>query len=222
MPPISNRDNSVIRAFRWRSAPLLAFVLVLACSHAHAGGRESLATFSKGLKGLEGQFTQQVFDSKGKRKESTSGRVAMSVPRLFRWEYVKPFRQLIVADGKQVWAYDPDLKQVSVRPQGTEEQNSPLAALIEPQRLDRDFNVKEAGQGSGLEWLELTPKQADDASFQRARLGFDKAGLARMEVLDSLGQRTEIAFSGWKRNPKFPSSTFRFTPPKGTDVVGGR
>jgi outer membrane lipoprotein carrier protein len=222
MPAIPNQDNSVIRAFRWLPTPLLAFALVLAHTSAHAGGRESLAAFSKGLKGLEGQFTQQVFDSKGKRKENTSGRVAMSAPRLFRWEYLKPFRQLIVADGKQVWAYDPDLKQVSVRPQGTEEQNSPLAALIEPQRLDRDFNVKEAGLASGLEWLELTPKQADDASFQRARLGFDKTGLVRMEVIDSLGQRTDIVFSGWKRNPKFPVATFRFTPPKGTDVVGGR
>jgi outer membrane lipoprotein carrier protein len=201
---------------------LCSAALIVSIGTAQAGGRDSLTAFSKGLKGLEGQFSQQVFDSKGKRKESTSGRVAMSAPRLFRWEYLKPFQQLIVADGKQVWAYDPDLKQASVRTQGAEEQNSPLAALIDPQRLDRDFNVKDTGPAAGLEWLELTPKQTEDASFQRARLGFDKAGLVRMEVLDSLGQRTEIVFSGWKRNPSFPAKTFRFTPPKGTDVVGAR
>jgi outer membrane lipoprotein carrier protein len=205
--------------FRIAAAVIFVFVFVGA---SHAGGRDALNIFTKGLKGLEGQFSQQVFDSKGKRKESTSGQVAMSEPRLFRWEYLKPFRQVIVADGKQVWAYDPELKQASVRAQGTEEQNSPLAALIDPQRLDRDFNVKESGALSGLEWLELTPKQTEDASFQRARLGFDKTGLVRMEVLDALGQRTEIAFSGWKRNPKFSSKTFRFTPPKGVDVVGSR
>jgi outer membrane lipoprotein carrier protein len=199
---------------------VLAIAVLLASSLAHAGGRESLGTFTKGLKGLDGQFSQQVFDSKGKRKESSSGRVALSAPRLFRWEYLKPYPQLIVADGKNVWIYDPDLKQVSTRPQGAEEQNSPLAALIDPQRLDRDFNVKEAGAQDGLEWLELTPKQSEGAGFQNARLGFDKRGLARMRILDALGQRTDISFSGWKRNPAFAAKTFRFTPPKGADVVG--
>jgi outer membrane lipoprotein carrier protein len=221
------RQVNPMRLSSMRLSPMRSraavFILVLfLVGAAHAGGRDSLAAFSKDLKGLEGNFTQQVFDSKGKRKENTSGRVAMSAPRLFRWEYLKPFKQLIIADGKQVWAYDPDLKQASVRPQGLEEQNSPLAALIDPQRLDRDFNVKDTGVSGGFDWLELTPKQAQDASFQRARLGFDKQGLTRMEVVDALGQRTEISFAAWKRNPKFPASTFRFKPPKGTDVVGAR
>ena len=201
--------------FRFAAASLL-----FACATVHANGRESLDSFTKSLKGLDGQFSQQVFDSKGKRKETASGRVALSAPRLFRWEYLKPYPQLIVADGKKVWVYDPDLKQVSVRPQGAEEQNSPLAALIDPKRLDRDFNVKDAGTQGGLDWLELTPKQGEAAGFQNARLGFDKAGLSRMLILDALGQRTEISFSGWKRNPAFTAKTFRFTPPKGVDVVG--
>jgi outer membrane lipoprotein carrier protein len=200
----------------------VAAAALLASGLVHAGGRESLGAFSKGLKGLDGQFSQQVFDSKGKRKESASGRVALSAPRLFRWEYLKPYPQLIVADGKNVWIYDPDLKQVTTRAQGAEEQNSPLAALIDPQRLDRDFNVKEAGAQNGLEWLELTPKQNEGAGFQNARLGFDKRGLARMQILDALGQRTDISFTGWKRNPAFAAKTFQFTPPKGVDVVGAK
>ena len=200
---------------------LIAAFFLFSCAFAHAGGRESLDAFTKGLKGLDGQFSQQVYDSKGKRKESASGRVALSAPRLFRWEYLKPYPQLIVADGKKVWIYDPDLKQVSTRPQGAEEQNSPLAALIDPQKLDRDFTAADAGAQGGFEWLVLTPRQAENASFQNARLGFDKRGLARMHILDALGQRTEIAFSGWKRNPTFAAKTFRFTPPKGVDVVGG-
>lgn len=201
---------------------LSTLVLLLACGLAHAGGRESLNTFTRGLNGLEGQFSQQVFDSKGKQKESASGRVALSAPRLFRWEYLKPYPQLIVADGAKVWVYDPDLKQVTVRPQGAEEQNSPLAALIDPQKLERDFVARDAGRQGEIEWLELTPKQTEGASFQRARLGFDGRGLARMQIFDALGQRTEIGFSGWKRNPAFPGKTFRFTPPAGVDIVGDR
>ena len=201
---------------------ILVIATLLAAGTAHAGGRESLESFTKGLKGLDGQFSQQVFDSKGKRKEASSGRVALSAPRLFRWEYLMPYPQLLVADGVKVWIYDPDLKQVTVRPQGAEEQNSPLTALIDPQKLNRDFNVKDAGSQGGLAWLELTPKQEDGAGFQNARLGFDATGLARMQIVDALGQRTDITFSGWKRNPTFAAKTFRFTPPKGIDVVGDR
>ena len=187
---------------------------------AMATAREDLNAFSRDLKGLDGQFTQKVYDANGKLKESTSGRVAMSAPRLFRWEYLKPHPQLIVADGKKVWVYDPDLQQVTVRAQGVEEQNSPLAALIDTRKLDQDFLIKEAGSEGGLNWLVLTPRNQEQASFESARLGFGPAGLAQMQVVDALGQRTEIAFSGWKRNPGFAKGTFAYTPPKGVDVIG--
>ena len=204
-------------------APLAAALvagLMLASPTATAGARDDLNAFTKGLKGLDGQFTQKVYDARGKQKESASGRVAVSAPRLFRWEYVKPYPQLIVADGKSVWVYDPDLKQASKRPQGVEEANSPLAILLDPAKLDRDFKVKEAGSSDGLSWLQLTPKQAE-AGFKTARLCFGKSGLARMEYVDALGQRTQIAFGAWKRNPAFAKGTFVYVPAKGVDVIGG-
>lgn len=203
-----------MRAIRYFA--LLCLLLPVA---AFAGARDDLNAFTHGLKGLEGQFTQTVFDANGKLKERSSGSLALSAPRLFRWEYAKPYEQLVIADGSKVWVYDPDLAQVTVRAQGAEEQNSPLATLIDPARLDRDFNVVEGGAQDGLDWLELTPKQEEDASFQRARLGFDANGLAKMEVVDMLGQRTEIGFRGWKKNPAFARDTFRYTPGKGVDVV---
>ncbi|RYZ72944.1 MAG: outer membrane lipoprotein chaperone LolA [Lysobacteraceae bacterium] len=200
--------------------PALVLGGAFLAGNASAGARDSLKAFTTGLKGLDGQFTQQVYDTKGKLKETSSGRVALSAPRLFRWEYAKPYPQLIVADGAKVWVYDPDLQQVTVRGQGSEEQNSPLSALIDPSKLDKQFNVKESGNADGLEWLTLTPKVEGDAGFQSAKLGFGKAGLARMEVVDAVGQNTRINFSGWKRNPAFTGSTFKYTPGKGVDVVG--
>ena len=202
------------------TSALTAALLLAISTAANAGARDQLDAFSKGLKGLDGRFSQQVFDPRGKQKEASSGRVAVSAPRLFRWEYVKPYPQLIVADGKTVWVYDPDLQQASKRPQGVEEASSPLAILLDPAKLDRDFTVKEAGASNGIEWLQLTPKQAD-AAFKTARLGFGKAGLVQMEYEDVLGQRTKISFSGWKRNPGFAQGTFRYVPGKGVDVIGG-
>jgi len=202
-----------------RAIRFLAVLSLLLSTTAFAGARDDLSAFTSGLKGLDGQFTQTVYDVNGKLKETSSGRVALSAPRLFRWEYAKPYEQLVIADGSKVWVYDPDLAQVTVRAQGAEEQNSPLATLIDPARLDRDFNVAETGSRDGLDWLELTPKQDEDASFQRARLGFDANGLAKMQVVDMLGQRTEISFSGWKKNPAFAKGTFSYKPAEGVDVV---
>lgn len=199
---------------------LIAAALLLVAQGAHAGAREQLQAFTQGLKGLDGQFSQQVFDQRGKQKEASSGRVAVSAPRLFRWEYAKPYPQLIVADGKTVWVYDPDLQQASKRPQGVEEANSPLAILLDPARLDRDFVVREDGARDGVEWMKLTPRSGE-AAFKSARLGFAQGGLAKMEYVDALGQRTVIGFGQWKRNPAFAKGTFVFVPAKGVDVIGG-
>ena len=188
---------------------------------ASAGARDDLATFTKDLEGLQAPFTQQVFDPNGKLKETSSGSVALSAPRLFRWEYRKPYEQLIVADGSNVWVYDPDLQQATRRAQGTAEQGSPLAALIDPAKLDRDYVVTEAGDADGLHWLALKPRATDGAGFASARLGFGKGGLEVMQFVDALGQESVIDFGAWKRNPAFPAATFRFAPPKGVDVIEG-
>jgi outer membrane lipoprotein carrier protein len=194
--------------------------VVLFATSAVAGARDDLTAFTKGLKGLDGHFSQKVFDANGKLKETSSGRVALSAPRLFRWEYTKPYEQLIVADGSRLWVYDPDLQQVTRRAQGPAEQNSPLAALFDPARLDKDYRIKDLGSEGGLDWLELAPKQPSETGFKSAKLGFDPQGLATMQVIDALGQKTQIDFTQWQRNPSFAAGTFRYVPAKGVDVVG--
>ncbi|WP_240126218.1 outer membrane lipoprotein chaperone LolA [Thermomonas alba] len=201
-------------------ASILAAGLLAAASLAHAGARDALERFTRGLQGLDGQFTQQVFDAKGRQKETNSGRVAMAAPNRLRWEYIKPYPQLVLADGKTVWVYEPDLNQVSKRAQDIEQASSPLALLLTPARLERDFVVREVGNGDGVDWLEITPRRAD-AAFKSARLGFAQGQLVRLDYTDALDQRTVIAFSGWTRNPAFAPDTFTFVPPKGVDVIGG-
>ncbi len=212
--------NTNFRRHVITSALLLAGA---ASTSAWAGARDDLKSFTNGLRGLDGQFAQQVFDSRGRVKESSSGRVALSAPRLFRWEYTRPHPQLIIADGSKVWVYEPDLEQATVTPQGAEEQNSPLVALINPAQLERQYDVsEEAAPRDGMQWLSLTPKRETETNFQSASLGFANGGLARMEVVDAVGQRTVINFTDWKKNPGFAAGTFRFVPGKDVDVVGER
>ena len=200
--------------------PIFFLCLVLSATFTHAAqsARAKLDAFAKGINAISADFEQQVHDPNGGGK-SSRGTLALKAPRQFRWEVAAPYQQLIVADGEKVWIYDPDLEQVSVRAQGTEEAHSPLTVLTDLSQLDRDFTASEQGERDGLTWLRLKSKDKDP-QFAYCDLGFDSTGLARMRFEDTLGNDTEIRFAHWQRNPKLATDAFRFTPPKGVDVVG--
>ncbi len=180
--------------------------------------RAKLDAFAGGVKSISASFEQQIFTSKSKGK-ITQGTLALKAPRLFRWETTSPTKQLIVADGEKVWIYDPDLEQVTVRSQGTEEAHSPLTVLTDVSQLDRDFTTSEQGERDGLTWLRLKSKDKEP-QFAYCDLGFDAKDLARMRFEDTLGNTTEIRFADWQRDPKLKPDAFTFTPPKGVDVIG--
>lgn len=179
----------------------------------------TLQRFAEDLRGLDGRFEQTVTDEQGRVRERSQGRVALALPRLFRWDVDSPYPQTIVADGERVWIYDPDLEQVTVRRQEEQEQGSPLAVLIDPAELERRFAVESVGSAGGLDWLRLVPR-AEEPAFSVCELAFEGTELVLMRLTDTLGQRTEIAFRDWRRNPEFATGTFRFEPPPGADVVG--
>ena len=185
--------------------------------------RARMEAFSKALNSVSGRFTQSVTDANGHRGDESRGTLALEAPRQFRWETTAPYQQTIVADGSKVWVYEPDLEQVSVRGQSAAEAHSPLTVLTDLSQLDSQFATSEAGTHDGLAWLRLTSK-AKEPEFEYADLGLgqDTAGpsLQRMRFKDALGNRTEIQFSGWARNPEFPAARFHFEAPPGVDVIG--
>jgi outer membrane lipoprotein carrier protein len=196
------------------------FLLLSISTMLHAGeARQRLDDFSNTVGGLAGSFEQQVFDAEGNLRESSTGTLALTRPNRFRWEYIEPFPQLIVADGERVWIHDPDLEQVTVRRQDEEEQRSPLSVLLDLTDLDRLYTVEELPAADGLQWLGLGPREPEPA-FRAVRLGLDASGLKLMELEDLLGQRTVMHFANWQRNPLFEAGFFAFQPPPGTDVVG--
>jgi outer membrane lipoprotein carrier protein len=200
---------------------LVGMALLLAMvpfTNAAETARAKLDSFAKNITSISADFEQQVYSSKSKGKLS-QGTLALKAPRQFRWDVAKPFKQLIVADGEKVWIFDPDLEQVTVRSQGSEEAHSPLTVLTDLSQLDRDFTTSELGEHDGLAWLRMKSKDKEP-QFAYCDLGFDANDLARMRFEDTLGNTTEIRFSGWQRNPKLKPDAFTFTPPQGVDVVG--
>ena len=201
--------------------PFVCLLLLLAAGSASAGtARSRLDEFARDLQGLQGRFTQVVYDANGVLQEQSEGSVALRAPRQFRWAYLSPFPQLIVADGTNVWIHDQDLDQVTVRSQSAEESQSPLTVLTDLGLLEREYDLAEAGETDGLAWLRLTPRAAE-APFERCELGFDAGNaLVSMRLLDGLGQRNEIRFADWARNPRFADGTFAFEVPAGADLIG--
>jgi chaperone LolA len=196
----------------------LLFALALGGA-AHAGGVDRLMAFIAGAKTAEADFSQTVADRNGRVTQQASGKMAFARPGKFRWDYNKPYEQVIVGDGVKLWLYDTDLEQVTVRTLGDVIAGTPAALLAGDNAIEKYFVLKDAGAADGLDWLDATPKTRD-TSFERIRMGFKGDLLMQMELFDTFGQRTTLKFTRMVRNPSIPASRFTFTPPKGADIIG--
>jgi len=198
----------------------LFFLLVasLLSGASEASSIADLKALLRDTKTAHAQFAQVVLDKDLKLLQQATGSMAFARPGRFRWEYDKPYEQIIVGDGVRLWIYDKDLNQVTVRKLEGALGASPAALLAGSNEIDQGYTLSAVGNEQGLDWLEAVPK-AQDTVFERIRLGFSKTGLEAMELRDQFGQVTVIKFSVMERNTKLPSEWFRFTPPQGADVV---
>lgn len=198
-----------------------ALVLGLTATVAHAEAVDTLRHFVKDVQSGRGSFTQIVTSPDGKKSRVSQGNLEFLRPNRFRFSYSSPTEQLIVGDGKQVWLYDADLNQVTVRPMSAALGATP-AALLSGGSLDQDFSLKAAattGAGSdAIEWVDATPRQKE-GQFQSVRVGFQQGRLAVLEVLDSFGQRSRLNFKQFEAKVNLPVTRFQFTPPAGADVL---
>ncbi len=193
-------------------------LLCLLPALASAAGTDALKMFLGQSQTLKARFAQTVLDRNLKPLQKAQGVMQFSRPGKFRWDYQKPYEQVIVGDGSKLWIYDKDLNQVTVRKLDQALGASPAALLAGSNDLERDFTLSNSGVRDGLDWLDAVPKSRDTV-FERVRMGFGKSGLEAMELRDQFGQVTVITFSDVERNPRIAADVFRFTPPQGADVI---
>jgi outer membrane lipoprotein carrier protein len=197
----------------------LGTLLALMPSLAPAGSLERFSEFINETLTATGEFEQKIFDRNRKLLQESRGTLAFSRPGKFRWNYVKPYAQLIVGDGSRVWIYDEDLKQVTVKKLDQALGSTPAALLAGNNEAMRAFRLSDRGAKDGLEWLEALPRDKE-SNFEKIRMGFSSSGLRVMELVDSLGQTTVLTFASFQRNPRLDPGLFRFSPPKDADVIG--
>ena len=199
-------------------ARIFLLLLLFLPGLAEAASVEALKEMLEQTTTARARFAQMVLDRNMKELQQATGTMQFSRPGKFRWEYEKPYEQVIVSDGGRVWLYDKDLNQVTVRKYDRALGSSPAALLAGSNEIEKSYRFTSQGSNGGLDWLEAVPRTQDTA-FERIRLGFGKAGLEAMELRDQFGQTTVIKFSTIERNVKLPPDAFRFTPPKGADVI---
>jgi outer membrane lipoprotein carrier protein len=197
---------------------LLSLALLVA-SGVQAAAVERFKSFVRTTQSARADFEQRVYDRNRKLVQESKGSFVFLRPGRFRWAYEQPVDQLIVGDGERVWIYDRDLRQVTVRKLSKALGSTPAALLAGSSDVESAFELGDAGERDGLEWLDAKPRDRE-AGFERIRMGFGAAGIEAMELTDNFGQTTLLRFSNLVRNPKVDPAEFRFVPPKGADVLG--
>lgn len=179
---------------------------------------DALQKFVDTVQSLSATFEQVQKDENGHVLSVSSGRLWLSRPGRFRWSYEKPYQQLMVCDGRQLWQYDPDLKQAMVRPAGATLQGTPAQLLTDRAALAQHFTIEGAGTEDGAQRLRLLPKAAD-ADFKSVELWLRDGAPVRMRFADPLGGVSEVTFAGIVTNTHLDAGLFAFKPPKGTEVI---
>ena len=164
-----------------------------------------------------------MVDSRGKRVGTGRGRLTIVRPGRFRWESAPEGAadavQLLIADGRNLWFFDRDLDQATVKPQQDALPQSPAMLLAGGADLRAAFRVAAAGRRDGLDWVVAQPVDTK-SDFREARFGFRAGELQQLIVVDKLGQRSTLLFSEVQRNAAVDPQLVSFTLPKGADLIG--
>ena len=201
---------------------------------AHAGGVQALERFLRETQYGSATFTQTQSSpsrqvqgaAQPPRQRVSSGEFVFDRPNRFRFEYLRPFPQLIVADGQRVWLYDPDLQQATVRDQAQVLADTPamlIAASPDLGRLRQAFDLADwvpNDNNDGLQWMQATPREP--GQLQHVRMGFRvgaQVELVALDILDHFGQRSELRFQSVPDKGRPAAERFTFRPPPGTDLI---
>jgi outer membrane lipoprotein carrier protein len=179
----------------------------------------SLSTLLNNVQSMQANFTQTIYDNRGKAIQKSFGNMSMQRPGKFRWVVTKPIPQVIVANASKLWIYDPDLEQVTIRSLKKSAGETPALLLSHVDTvLEKHYTVKQMQNNTAQgEWFSLTPKA--DSTFAGIKMGFIKGQIQEMDLEDHLGHTTRIYFKNIRTNINLSPSLFVFKANANTDVI---
>ena len=168
------------------------------------------------------EFYQVILDEGLFLVEESIGLMWLSRPNRFRWEYSEPFAQTIVSDGTNIWEYDVELEQATVRKFSDVVDRSAAQILAGTNNLEENYIVEDLDIQGQLAWVSIQPKIEESAQFQSMRLGFDERSLRSVEILDTLGNTTRLQLLDVVQGSEFDEATFQIVLPQGVDLIDAR
>ena len=184
-------------------------------TQATLSGSERLRQFQQQVQRLHGNFSQQVVEGGGLvDEELRSGEFWIERPNKIRWHYRDPYEQLIVADGVNVWMFDPELEQVIVRE--LVEGGDDVAGLLlgGGEDLNKRFTVTTLGSDH-YQLIPLNP----ESPVAQVQLYFRDQLMVGLDMTDKLGVISKFNFLDLEVNRLIDPAQFTFTPPPGIDLV---
>lgn len=167
---------------------------------------------------ISGHFSQLTLDSTGTQLQEASGQMVLQRPGMLRWHTDPPLEQLLVSNGEKVWLYDPDLMQVTVQKMDQRLTHTPALLLSgDVSKISENFTITYKEGGPVIDFI-LTPT-AKDTLFDTLRLSFRNGVINDMQLLDAVGQRTNILFMDVLVNESIDAAQFVFEAPAGVDVI---
>jgi outer membrane lipoprotein carrier protein len=98
-----------------------------------------------------------------------------------------------------------------------------VATAVDLASLQKEFNLEAQADADGLQWVQANPKNRD-STIQSVRMGLRAEGtqvsLAKLEILDAMGQRSVLTFERFEVNPaNLGAGSFNFVTPKGVSII---
>jgi len=171
---------------------------------------------------FKANFVQESLIKSLGKKQQAEGMVYFKKPGKMRWVYHKPTRQEIISDGKTLWTYRPEDKQVIVSRMAQAFQSKvPSSFLAGIGNLKKDFQPHFFQEPSADKdyFLELTPLEAQ-GSLEKLFLVVHREDfkILQAKIQDAMGNITHINFSKIQFDNNLSEALFTFKPPKGVEV----
>ncbi len=174
----------------------------------------------EGIQDIQADFVQLTTSSATKETQKADGLVYFKKPGMMKWEYKSPTNDIIVSDGKTIWAYQQDIGQVMVgnaSDSGASISNNFLAGMG---NLKKDFDIELEKPDNNSYVLKLNPK-VPQPNIQRLYIAVDKkTSLVKQTIVfDLLGNETKVIFENLRINKSVPADIFKFKIPEGVRVI---
>lgn len=176
----------------------------------------------QGVRDFSGEFVHAYRGGVLRTQTQERGTVSIKKPGLMRWVYISPERKEFVSDGRKVYAYIPQDRQVVVTDVPADDQGStPALFLAGKGDISRDFvaSYVEAGL-PGTVALRLVPRRREP-DYQHFVVTVDASTLQlrALSTLDRQGGESTLTFAKLKENTGISDKEFTFRIPRGVDVL---